>query len=143
MTNEIIFCVITISMKMKFRRCNRDIARNYSFCEHFRGRPRPSHHLIQRSESRKTSSVDYSILNYIDYSCISYLVQDVVLQSAAMASASSSSGLAAVLDGGLSTTVAHRTLLRAVHDRVERFDRRGTEPFEPFEPFEFFQNRIK
>ena len=24
--------------------------------------------------------------------------------------------------------------------RVERFDRRGTEPFEPFEPFEFFQN---
>ena len=23
---------------------------------------------------------------------------------------------------------------------VERFDRRGTEPFEPFEPFEFFQN---
>ena len=25
--------------------------------------------------------------------------------------------------------------------RVERFDRRGTEPFEPFEPFEFFQNR--
>ena len=24
---------------------------------------------------------------------------------------------------------------------VERFDRRGTEPFEPFEPFEFFQNR--
>ena len=26
--------------------------------------------------------------------------------------------------------------------RVERFDRRGTEPFEPFEPFEFFQNRI-
>ena len=25
--------------------------------------------------------------------------------------------------------------------RVERFDRRGIEPFEPFEPFEFFQNR--
>ena len=25
--------------------------------------------------------------------------------------------------------------------RVERFDRRGTEPFEPFDPFEFFQNR--
>ena len=25
--------------------------------------------------------------------------------------------------------------------RVERFDRRGTEPFEPFEPYEFFQNR--
>ena len=25
--------------------------------------------------------------------------------------------------------------------RVERFDRRGTEPFEPFEPFELFQNR--
>ena len=24
---------------------------------------------------------------------------------------------------------------------VERFGRRGTEPFEPFEPFEFFQNR--
>ena len=24
---------------------------------------------------------------------------------------------------------------------VERFDRRGTEPFDPFEPFEFFQNR--
>ena len=23
--------------------------------------------------------------------------------------------------------------------RVERFDRRGTEPFEPFEPFELFQ----
>ena len=29
----------------------------------------------------------------------------------------------------------------AVAIRVERFDRRGTEPFEPFEPFEFFQNR--
>ena len=29
----------------------------------------------------------------------------------------------------------------AVTIRVERFDRRGTEPFEPFEPFEFFQNR--
>ena len=28
-----------------------------------------------------------------------------------------------------------------VFNRVERFDRRGTEPFEPFEPFEFFQNR--
>ena len=28
-----------------------------------------------------------------------------------------------------------------VTDRVERFDRRGTEPFEPFEPFEFFPNR--
>jgi len=31
-----------------------------------------------------------------------------------------------------------------VDTRVERFDRRGTEPFEPFdpfEPFEFFQNR--
>ena len=28
-----------------------------------------------------------------------------------------------------------------VQDRVERFDRRGTEPFEPFEPFDFFQNR--
>ena len=28
-----------------------------------------------------------------------------------------------------------------VGTRVERFDRRGTEPFEPFEPFEFFQNR--
>ena len=28
-----------------------------------------------------------------------------------------------------------------VAGRVERFDRRGTEPFEPFEPFEFFQNR--
>ena len=28
-----------------------------------------------------------------------------------------------------------------VFDWVERFDRRGTEPFEPFEPFEFFQNR--
>ena len=27
-----------------------------------------------------------------------------------------------------------------VGGRVERFDRRGTEPFEPFEPFEFFQN---
>ena len=52
-------------MKMKFRRCNRDIARNYSFCEHFRGRPRPSHHLIQRSESRKTSSVDYSIFLHL------------------------------------------------------------------------------
>ena len=25
--------------------------------------------------------------------------------------------------------------------RVERFDRRGTEPFDPFEPFEFFQNK--
>ena len=24
---------------------------------------------------------------------------------------------------------------------VERFDRRGTEPFKPFEPFEFFKNR--
>ena len=31
--------------------------------------------------------------------------------------------------------------LVAVGVRVERFDRRGTEPFEPFEPFEFFQNR--
>ena len=29
----------------------------------------------------------------------------------------------------------------SVRGRVERFDRRGTEPFEPFEPFEFFQNR--
>ena len=29
----------------------------------------------------------------------------------------------------------------AATTRVERFDRRGTEPFEPFEPFEFFQNR--
>ena len=29
----------------------------------------------------------------------------------------------------------------AVLRRVERFDRRGTEPFELFEPFEFFQNR--
>ena len=29
----------------------------------------------------------------------------------------------------------------AVPSRVERFDRRGTEPNEPFEPFEFFQNR--
>ena len=29
----------------------------------------------------------------------------------------------------------------SVDPRVERFDRRGTEPFEPFEPFEFFQNR--
>ena len=29
----------------------------------------------------------------------------------------------------------------AARARVERFDRRGTEPFEPFEPFEFFQNR--
>ena len=28
-----------------------------------------------------------------------------------------------------------------VQSRVERFDRRGTEPFEPFEPSEFFQNR--
>ena len=28
-----------------------------------------------------------------------------------------------------------------VPPRVERFDRRGTEPFEPFESFEFFQNR--
>ena len=35
-------------------------------------------------------------------------------------------------------------LAKAVQTRVERFDRRGTEPlepFEPFEPFEFFQNR--
>ena len=31
--------------------------------------------------------------------------------------------------------------LEPVEARVERFDRRGTEPFEPFEPFEFFQNR--
>ena len=30
---------------------------------------------------------------------------------------------------------------RPVTARVERFDRRGTEPFELFEPFEFFQNR--
>ena len=30
--------------------------------------------------------------------------------------------------------------LLPVPGRVERFDRRGTEPFEPFEPFEFFQN---
>ena len=30
---------------------------------------------------------------------------------------------------------------KTVAPRVERFDRRGTEPFEPFEPFEFFQNR--
>ena len=29
----------------------------------------------------------------------------------------------------------------SVSCRVERFDRRGTEPFEPFEPFEFFQNK--
>ena len=29
----------------------------------------------------------------------------------------------------------------AVPNRVERFDRRGTEPFEPFDPFEFLQNR--
>ena len=29
----------------------------------------------------------------------------------------------------------------AVRPRVERFDRRWTEPFEPFEPFEFFQNK--
>ena len=27
----------------------------------------------------------------------------------------------------------------AVRLRVERFGRRGNEPFEPFEPFEFFQ----
>ena len=29
----------------------------------------------------------------------------------------------------------------AARGRVERFGRRGTEPFEPFEPFEFIQNR--
>ena len=29
---------------------------------------------------------------------------------------------------------------KRVQTRVERFRRRGTEPFEPFEPFEFFQN---
>ena len=32
------------------------------------------------------------------------------------------------------------TTVGGVGTRVERFDRRGTEPFEPFEPFEFFQN---
>ena len=45
------------------------------------------------------------------------------------------------------TFQAHGLTTYAVQGRVERFDRRGTEPFEPFEPFElfepfeFFQNR--
>ena len=46
---------------------------------------------------------------------------------------------AAVLDR-LGTN-AGSALSDVVGARVERFDRRGTEPFEPFEPFEFFQNR--
>ena len=34
-----------------------------------------------------------------------------------------------------------RAPTRAAGTGVERFGRRGTEPFEPFEPFEFIQNR--
>ena len=39
---------------------------------------------------------------------------------------------------GVAPRVRARSRRAAVRDRVERFDRRGTEPFEPFEPFEFF-----
>ena len=51
-------------------------------------------------------------------------------------------------DNGKTVKVYHSASGRyagagVVMARVERFDRRGTEPFEPFEPCKFFQNSEK
>ena len=43
---------------------------------------------------------------------------------------------AAHLAGGAALESADFAYCDRVTDRVERFDRRGTEPFEPLEPFE-------